>query len=1243
MNAKTYDFRIGSLNVRGINKHSKRISIFNWVKKQNFDIMFLQETFSSVNDEILWQSEWEGQAFWSHGSTHSRGVAILIKKGFDFEQKHIILDPNGRYILIKALIQGEIIYIVNIYAPNTEKDIFFKSLHNTLINNEIDKNDMLLIGGDWNTIISNNLDKSGGLTINKDIPEMKSILLDFDLIDIWRLKNPTTKRYTFRQRKPLVQTRLDYFMISNLLCDMVDKAQILSSFCSDHSCVSLNLTSIPYETRGRGYWKFNSSLLNDNTYVDNMKALIEEWNINYDYIDDKNVKWELIKYEIRKFTISYSSKKKRDETLELETLHLRLDELEKQLGNSPNNNILNEYNEYKSRINEIEDHRAQGSIIRSKIDWLEKGEKSTKFFFGIEKSNYIKKHIRKLELSSGVIMTDQKNILKQTANYYENLYTSRENCNEFSTFRIEDIKNIPKLNETQQGLCDSKITLNECYEVLNTFKNNKSPGNDGLTKEFYVKFWHQISPSLLECYDYSFKNGCMSVSQRQAVITLIEKKGQDKTLLNNWRPISLLNVDYKLITKVFANRLKEILPFIISSTQTGYVKERNIEDSIRLVQDIVNFLDINNLPGILLAVDFQKAFDSLEWSFIKQTLQKFNFGPTFIQWFQLFYTDISSCVINNGNTSRYFKIQRGVRQGDPLSPYIFILAVEILACAIKQNNTISGITIGDKMFKLTQYADDLTLTVRDLESVNNALALLDKFGNCSGLKINTTKTEGMLLGSLREMIHIKHNVKFSNTCIKLLGIFISNNSQEIIMENFQSKIDSLIRQLHWWKARDLSLKGRVLIIKSLGLSKFQYLSSLLPVPKSVISQVNTLIYEFIWKGKTDKVKRDIFEQNYSKGGFKMANLSDIATASSMMWIKKYLDNTDRLWKHTFEYFCKKKNLNIYLRSNFELKELPDTLPDYYTNSIRVWSEMTRQKANTQENLDKDQYIWYNKKIKIGGSTVYNSNLFRAGLWQVSDLFDDNITIPFSVWVERGANEADQMVWLGIVKILKRIFLLPVSKLIHIECGIEDASIHKVTQKHIKDFLRNVKYAKIKDKDEKYKLKANNLYGPVENEQWCDIFQLVHNAPVDNKIKELQYKIIMRFIPTNYLLYKMKKINSPNCTFCMLAQQTIEHLFYHCVCVKNLWMYVLDKWNRVTGQNINLSLRMCILGIYDTNEQTKCMSLNIVILIVKQYIMHCKYDQVELNTRGFECYFTNRIQMLSSAFDNYAYVQLQMLF
>ena len=201
--------------------------------------------------------------------------------------------------------------------------------------------------------------------------------------------------------------------------------------------------------------------------------------------------------------------------------------------------------------------------------------------------------------------------------------------------------------------------------------NNKSPGSDGLTTEFYKIFWNDIKYYFVNSINTSYDSGHLTQLQKQGIISLIPKKDKELTNLNNWRPITLLNIDYKIATKAIANRMKNVLPNIINNCQTGFLKGRYIGENIRLLFDIIEHSSETNNPACLIFADFEKAFDSLDHSFMIKTLSSFNFGESFLNWINLFYTDIQTCVYNNGHMSNFFNVERGVRQGCPLSPYLF--------------------------------------------------------------------------------------------------------------------------------------------------------------------------------------------------------------------------------------------------------------------------------------------------------------------------------------------------------------------------------------------------------------------------------------------------------------------------------------------------------------------------------------------------------------------------------------------
>ena len=213
---------------------------------------------------------------------------------------------------------------------------------------------------------------------------------------------------------------------------------------------------------------------------------------------------------------------------------------------------------------------------------------------------------------------------------------------------------------------------------------------------------------MVRSFNCSIRKGELSTSQKLGIVSILPKGNKPREFLKNWRPISLLNTTYKIFSGIIANRLKEVLDTLIRENQKGFLSGRFIGENTRLMYDIISQTEVQDKPGMVLLLDFEKAFDSVSWNYIIKVLQFFNFGEYFIHLVKIIFTNIKLCVIQHGFFSEFFSIGRGCRQGDPASPYIFLLCVEIMGLMIRENRNITGIYLFDTEYKLIQYADDLS-------------------------------------------------------------------------------------------------------------------------------------------------------------------------------------------------------------------------------------------------------------------------------------------------------------------------------------------------------------------------------------------------------------------------------------------------------------------------------------------------------------------------------------------------------
>ena len=390
---------IFSQNCRGgLSVASKRRDLFQYVRSKQYNIICLQDTHVNKNLESFIKAEWGYEAYFSSYTTNSRGVMTLINNNFEQKVKRIKTDENGNFMILDMVIEDKEVTLVNIYGPNNDNPQFYEQMKQKI---EEFQNDHVIICGDWNMIMDVEMDSFNYVNINNPRARQSVLqLLDQEnFIDPWRLMHENKKQYTWRRLNPTKkQARLDFFIIHESLFQYVTNTDIIPGYRTDHSAIILKL-KFQNNERGKGYWKFNNSLLKDSQCIDKIKKIIEDvkqtyaTNLNPDeMIPNQDLQFsindqlflETLLMMIRGDTIKYSSIKKKLSCKEEQGLEKGIKDLEDNINTNFSHIINEQFNtlaQKKDRLEEIRKAKIQGVMLRSRVRYEELGEKPTKYFF----------------------------------------------------------------------------------------------------------------------------------------------------------------------------------------------------------------------------------------------------------------------------------------------------------------------------------------------------------------------------------------------------------------------------------------------------------------------------------------------------------------------------------------------------------------------------------------------------------------------------------------------------------------------------------------------------------------------------------------------------------------------------------------------------------------------------------------------------------------------------------------------
>uniref|UniRef100_A0A8D0GM46 Reverse transcriptase domain-containing protein n=1 Tax=Sphenodon punctatus TaxID=8508 RepID=A0A8D0GM46_SPHPU len=542
------------------------------------------------------------------------------------------------------------------------------------------------------------------------------------------------------------------------------------------------------------------------------------------------------------------------------------------------------------------------------LEWTKAQLKKIKFFFyensnragktlaRLVKAKQRKAHIAKVLDNNNKCCTELPQIMQTFLDFYKGIY-STQNPNELVMKKFLEGIVLPKLNIDQVDFLNTPITDKEVKEAIRASKNNKAVGPDGFPNEFYKIFEKTLVPHLTSVYNNILAEGEMPLNFYKAIITLIPKPGRDPDLCGSYRPISLLNTDFKLFSKILSDRLKAISGEFIHINQTGFIPGRQGRDNIRKAINVIYALNKQKKPAMVISADAEKAFDFVEPKFLFETMGKMGIEGNFMRWLRAIYKNPQSSLLINGEISNFFPLQRGTRQGCPLSPLLFNIALEVLASAIRQNKRIEGVKIGGQETKLSLYADDLLVYItKPEETLPELLKLMDDFGKVSGYSINKEKSFALVFGegAVQEE-HLKKLSPFpiSESGLKYLGVTLTKNLRNLYTANFLPLLKNLKEEVQPWKKLMTSWLGKINLYKMIVLPKLLYRLMAIPIqlPSSFFRSSDDLLRDIVWNGKKPRIKKQVMFQLKEKGGLNVPDIKLYHVAASVAGLYDWYHET----------------------------------------------------------------------------------------------------------------------------------------------------------------------------------------------------------------------------------------------------------------------------------------------------------------------------------------------------------------
>jgi len=1130
--------KVMSFNCRGLAGPKKKSALMRVLTLEHPDVILLQETLGV--GEIVKDRLESWLAGWSFVTLDVRGRSGGMAVGWKTSVMKVQTAWGMESILgveLRSADLGICLKVINVYGPYLNRITFW----DTFFQNPFLDEDMVVIGGDLN--FSLGLSEVWGPHAHSDVlaSYFNRKLMERNLIDVEPIKLKPSWRNN-RGGEARVAKRIDRFLVTEKMVDSFFQIRqwVGSGGASDHFPIFLEIRKGPINPPSP--LKFNKLWLQEESFKN---LFLENWR-GYNENNVRSAAFQFaeninrLKGAIKEWAVE---KRRRDDS-ELKQVEAELLRIYEGEGGG----LISQ--ESKEHMTQLEERRNQLLLakeetwrLKSRAIWLASGDENSKFFHAYARGRKAENTIWSLRDEEGVTHHTFEDKARCGVNHFQNLFKAPEQASIAEVIRVAQL--FPRFvdDEGNQALM-KEVDEEEIKAALSSFQKDKSPGPDGWSIEFFLDLFEVLGNDLRLVVEDTRISGRIPASFNSTFIALIPKS--DNALsLKDFRPISLCNCIYKIIAKIIARRLKSILSGNISDEQFGFLEGRQIHEAIGVAQEGLHSLKTKNLRGAVLKIDLAKAYDKVSWLYLRLLLTHLGFGIDFIRWVMSCITTVSFSVLINGAASPFFHAERGLRQGCPLSPLLFLLVAEGLSRAILEAKALGrfkGIQVAPNLY-ITHllFVDDVLIFCSGTRGESKILRdMLDLFSKATGMDINVGKSS--LIShrlSPREVEDITGHFPFTHSGmdegLKYLGFYLKANLYQ--SRDWYWLIGKVEKRLKGWSHKWLSRAGRLVLVKSVLEAIPVYWLSLSWIPLGILEKIRRLCFRYLWSGKSENQvtpwvgwKKIAIPKGL--GGWGLKNIFHFAKALAAKGGWRII-KADNLWTRVIRH--------KYLSHGSVEDWVRNPRKSHRGGSV-IWKALVKAFPLIESNL-----AW----------AVGNGEKFQVGKdpWMGSALQHILPAHVIRALRQRGIKYLNQLSvhraedpWTQHWRRAQDIGLDPP------EADVFNNYINNLVQAHIQLNEHEDEMVWDLDPNGGYTPKVGYIkLSSIEEQReaewwWKPLWKL--NCPA--KIKIFMWCAIEGKVPTWDILQR-RNLNGPGwCALCKRAQETISHLFISCSYAAEVW-------------------------------------------------------------------------------------------